>query len=169
MKRQVVTGSWLAIKELANQAEVPEPTARRYLELFAEFFQTRKIGRSLYYAPGCTKIMRKTRELFGDGLDQHRVRTRLEEEFPQTFDTEPNDVHPDGMFPSRPHDPMLERLALALEGLAEGKQAVAAVGDLGARVEALETRVRDVEEVLAEVREGIGAMLELLKTEELHE
>ncbi len=74
---------WLNLTAMARSLEIPEPTARRYAKLFADYLPHRKMGHITMYAPDTAPILSRISQLYSQGKKKEDIEAVLKKEFPQ--------------------------------------------------------------------------------------
>lgn len=120
-------GDWLTIGQLAEQAGLPENTARRYASVFRTFFPARLVGRVKKYPMESLGILLRISKLSKQGLATAEITEALQQEYPQTVETNSP--------PDSPHHPTttsspailhtLTRIAETLDRLEQHQEDVA--------------------------------------------
>lgn len=77
---------WLSISEIAVRLGLAENTARRYSNLFNDFLQDRKFGRTTKYTIEAVDVISRIAGLYNQGLSTEEVRNKLKNEMPQVVD-----------------------------------------------------------------------------------
>lgn len=80
-----MAGDWFTIAEIAQQAQIPENSARRYAQTFSAFLPTKVWGRVKKYTPDAVGILMHVAALYQDGASTPEIRERLQQEYPQTI------------------------------------------------------------------------------------
>lgn len=73
---------WLTIAELAERTKVPEPSVRRYLKAFGDFFNHKGGSRGKRYEDTAVKVLIRIKQLFEDGYQTDAIDGFLRKEFP---------------------------------------------------------------------------------------
>ncbi|MFS0621776.1 MerR family transcriptional regulator [Priestia megaterium] len=76
---------WLTIKELSEKTGIPDPTIRRYIDKFGNFFTYKGGSRSKRYEEVAVKILIRIKSLYGDGYETDRIDSILRREFAVTI------------------------------------------------------------------------------------
>lgn len=84
---------------MAEQAGLPENTARRYASVFRAFFPTRMVGRVKKYPTESLGILLGISRLSKQGLATPEIAEALQQEYPQTIESNPP--------PDSPHHPAI--------------------------------------------------------------
>ncbi|PIE68629.1 MAG: hypothetical protein CSA21_06455 [Deltaproteobacteria bacterium] len=77
---------WLTLTAMARSLQIPEPTARRYARLFAEYIPHRKVGHMTMYAPEASSVLAKISQLYAEGHKKTEVESILSKDLPQPID-----------------------------------------------------------------------------------
>ena len=85
---QVVTDG-LALRELAEATGLPESTARRYAQLFAEFLEAEGEGRDRRWPPSAVVVLQRIAALYHEGHTTEGVRRQLAVSTPGGHDPAP--------------------------------------------------------------------------------
>ena len=135
-----MAGDWLSIPQVALKAGVSDNSVRRYIQRFPAFFPGRVFDGVVKYPAETIRIVTRVTELYKSGCGRAEVQAALAEEFPATI-TPAEDVAPATTLPAMPLE-LLERMTLAMEGVADQKQRLDALAlenaGLRERVERLE-------------------------------
>ena len=73
---------YLTIAEMAEQADIPNSTCRRYLTSFEEFFLLKGGSRLKKYEANAIEILIRIQNLYEDGMDTNEIHSILVREFP---------------------------------------------------------------------------------------
>ncbi|MEH7169775.1 MerR family transcriptional regulator [Priestia megaterium] len=76
---------WLTIKELSEKTGIPDPTIRRYIDKFGDFFTYKGGARSKRYEDVAVKILIRIKGLYGDGYETDGIDDILRREFAVTI------------------------------------------------------------------------------------
>lgn len=76
---------WLTIKELSEKTGIPDPTIRRYIDKFGDFFTYKGGARSKRYEDMAVKILIRIKGLYGDGYETDGIDSILRQEFAVTI------------------------------------------------------------------------------------
>lgn len=147
---------WKPLATLAREVGVPEPSARRYAHAFAEFVRSRRIGKTVLYAPELGELLRIAAAGFATGKRRDEVADDLAARFGQVHDVAPRGdavttpatldrVDLAALVPLAERFLMiLERGVAALEAVAANKpvQAPEAVGRVKGQVEGQTSNLR---------------------------
>jgi DNA-dependent RNA polymerase auxiliary subunit epsilon len=77
---------YLSIAELAEQADIPNSTCRRYLTAFEAFFIVKGGARLKKYESGAVDVLRRVKQLYAEGQDTNEIHNVLLNEFPLVID-----------------------------------------------------------------------------------
>jgi DNA-binding transcriptional MerR regulator len=83
---------WIGIRELSQQAGVPESTVRRYLVIYDEFIQFRQAGRKKVYTPSTVALIKRINQLHADGHVVAEIKRALEMDENRVIATTPQQV-----------------------------------------------------------------------------
>lgn len=120
-----MTDGWKPLATIARLVDVPEASARRYVQAFPTFFPARKVGKATVYPPEAGDILRLASDLFGQGARRAEVEAALSERFAPTVDVVASRHDPATESPTALVDVVgrlaaaMERQAAALERIAE--------------------------------------------------
>lgn len=78
----------ITIREVAEAADLPTETARRYLNTFSEFCPSTKEGRRWMYDDDVVRCVVRVRALYDQGLGTEEIRDALARELTPTLDAE---------------------------------------------------------------------------------
>lgn len=78
--------NYLTIAELAEQADIPNSTCRRYLSTFEAFFLVKGGSRLKKYEQRAVDILKRIKHLYDDGLESNEIHSVLVGEFPLVID-----------------------------------------------------------------------------------
>jgi DNA-binding transcriptional MerR regulator len=141
--------AWRLITEVAENLNMPESTARRYVKLFNEFLPQRTVNRVTRYGPEAAEILLQVAEFYRQGLTTAEAKERLSGTVPQVFDMKDTES-------STALTPV-ERLAVALETLANQRAAIERIDERGRQLEAkdreLEEKINDIQTRLRQLEE----------------
>lgn len=73
---------YLTIAEIAEQADIPNSTCRRYLASFEAFFLVKGGSRLKKYEAGAVDILKRIKDLYENGMDTNEIHNVLINEFP---------------------------------------------------------------------------------------
>ena len=86
---------WIPISKFSVVAEIPEPTMRRYLKIFTQYFRIRKEKRLLLINNADIELAKKIYALSCSGKDMAQIDVIISEEYKKIFDISPDvDVSP---------------------------------------------------------------------------
>lgn len=68
---------WLSIAEVAKQLGLAENTARRYVNLFKEYINSKQFGRATKYDTESLEILSTVSRLYQEGLGTQEIQERL--------------------------------------------------------------------------------------------
>ena len=131
---------------MAENLNMPESTARRYVKLFNEFIPQRTVNRVTRYGPEAAEILLQVAEFYRQGLTTAEVKERLSGTVPQVFDMKDTES-------STALTPV-ERLAVALETLANQRAAIERIDERGRQLEAKD---RELEEKINDIQTGYSS------------
>jgi len=80
--------TWLSIKEMADQSNVPESTTRRYLQRFDAFFRYEKRSRGRRYHYEGIPIISQVKQFYDNGYEAEAIEEILMKQFPFVADDE---------------------------------------------------------------------------------
>jgi len=132
----------LTVSELAKAAGIPERTLRRYIERHGAYLDARVQGGRVTLGPGAAAILRRIRDLYGQGMDAEQVDAALAASLPATVTVAGHMAAAEAEALGR----MLERVAEAMADVAEEQR-------------------RQAEEI-ARLRQELAATRELLECQE---
>lgn len=72
---------WLSIAQLSKTLEIPETTARRYLNNFEEYFRSEQIGRGKKFHPGSIEILQRIAVLYSADYETTEIKRILADEY----------------------------------------------------------------------------------------
>lgn len=81
----ITVKEWLTIKELSEKTGIPDPTIRRYIDKFGDFFTYKGGARSKRYEDVAVKILLRIKGLYGDGYETDGIDDILRREFAVTI------------------------------------------------------------------------------------
>ena len=185
MPLEMPMDGWKPLATIARDVGVPEPSARRYANAFAEFVRSRKIGKATLYAPELGELLRIAAAGFANGQRRDEVAADLAKRFGRVFDVPggdepattptvaPGQVGLAALLPlAERFVTVLERGVAALEALAANRPVQAFKGDgqgnvhsesqtsfLGPPTRSVpaKSRTEIVQEVLRHHADGLGA------------
>ncbi len=135
-----VADDWLSIPQIAAVAKVADNTVRRYIGRFPAYFSGKVTDGVMRYPAEVVAAVIRIAELYQTGSTRTEVERILAEEFTATH--EPMTDMP-ATTPAVSAVAVMERMAVALEGLADQKRQIEALAqenqDLKDRVARLET------------------------------
>jgi len=121
-----VSDEWIPVSRLAKIEGVPEPTARRYVEHFPQFFPLKKQSRKNLVPASTGKILKQIWNLYNSGMNKGDIESALESEFRKTYDagtfTSEIKVENGTVLASLIREPLLLRLVEGIERLALNQQ-----------------------------------------------
>lgn len=79
---------YLPIAELAELADIPNSTCRRYLADFEAFFIVKGGSRVKRYEAAAVDILKRIKQLYDDGMGTTEIHNVLANEFPLVIDSE---------------------------------------------------------------------------------
>lgn len=150
--KTVRTDALLGFKELEERTQIPGSTIRRYVERFSKFLPGRTVDRVKRFSPDLVEIFRRIHGLYQEGKRTEEVAGILAIEFGATYEipTVSTDATTIAMPPAVTDTlacltPILERLTVALERIAENSGRTAAMVEARlARLEAQNVQSGDV-------------------------
>ncbi|WP_027184264.1 hypothetical protein [Desulfovibrio inopinatus] len=104
----------ITMSEMARQANVPETSARRYVEQFNEFFIIQKAGARKLFASSGVPLLRSIAEAFKRGKDRDDIAQLLHKAEATTIDAAPQYSMPDMATSTIAPSPLAESLAQSL-------------------------------------------------------
>ena len=85
-------GKYKAVSQLAKAAGLPDSTARRYVENFKEFFDSRQQGRKKLYNEEGAETLKEIAYLYEQGLTTEQTREELARHYSQNIEAETREV-----------------------------------------------------------------------------
>lgn len=79
---------YLSIAEIAELADIPNSTCRRYLASFESFFLVKGGSRLKKYEISSVDILKRIKQLYDEGMDTTEIHSVLVNEFPLVIDNE---------------------------------------------------------------------------------
>jgi len=73
---------WLTIAELAERTAIPEPSVRRYLKIFSDFFTYKGGSRGKRFEETAAKVLIRIKQLYDEGYQKDGIIGFLRKEFP---------------------------------------------------------------------------------------
>jgi DNA-dependent RNA polymerase auxiliary subunit epsilon len=73
---------YLTIAELAEQADIPNSTCRRYLTSFESFFLVKGGSRLKKYEASAVDVLKRIKQLYEEGQDTNEIHNSLVNDFP---------------------------------------------------------------------------------------
>src|SRR3954454_25177340 len=73
---------YLTIAELAEQADIPNSTCRRYLTSFESFFLVKGGSRLKKYEASAVDVLKRIKQLYEEGQDTNEIHNSLVSDFP---------------------------------------------------------------------------------------
>lgn len=79
---------YLTIAEIAEQADIPNSTCRRYLAAFEPFFLVKGGNRVKKYEATSVDVLKRIKQLYDEGQDTNEIHNVLVNEFPMVIDSD---------------------------------------------------------------------------------
>src|SRR4051794_14265701 len=79
---------YLPIAEIAELADIPNSTCRRYLAAFESFFMVKGGSRLKKYEIGSVDILKRIKQLYDEGQDTNEIHSVLVNEFPLVINSD---------------------------------------------------------------------------------
>ena len=127
---------WLGFTEIAGITGLPEANLRRWRKLFPGWLPSKTFGRAERFRPEVVAVFQRIAQLFGERRGRAEIEATLRAENAPVIDVSPDDEVRDGARLQSVENGVLERIAMALERLAESQAAIAV--ELARRVDRVE-------------------------------
>lgn len=135
----VMTGGrdeWLGFTEIAGITGLPEANLRRWRKLFPGWLPSKTFGRAERFRPEVVAVFQRIAQLFGERRGRAEIEATLRAESAPVIDVSPEGEVREGARLQNVENSVLERIAMALERLAESQAAIAV--ELARRVDRVE-------------------------------
>ena len=76
------------ISEISKESGIPESTVRRWITRFHHYFNTRKIGKTIYYHPDSIELIKRLKGFYDAGRNAEEIEEILSIAFPKTVTIE---------------------------------------------------------------------------------
>ncbi|MCQ6275427.1 MerR family transcriptional regulator [Bacillus sp. V3B] len=83
---------YLTIAEIAEQADIPNSSCRRYLASFESFFVVKGGSRLKKYEQQAVDVLKRIKDLYDNGMDTHEIHSVLANEFPLVISGDKQEV-----------------------------------------------------------------------------
>lgn len=77
---------WLSIKEISEKTNIPDPSVRRYIDKFGDFFTYKGGARSKRYEDTGVKVLLRIKQLYEEGYESDGIDGILRKEFAVIID-----------------------------------------------------------------------------------
>lgn len=134
---------FLTLAEIAAKLKVPESTIRSWRDKYIDFIPYVASGRKRRYPENALKVFKRIRELSAEGVNAINIAERLSIDFSRHIENSSTNSIKTAHNIMTPL-PAIERVALAIESLADQKQETQ---QLRERVEELENKLQGYEEL----------------------
>lgn len=142
---------FFTLAELSRLKGITESTARRYIGQFKEFFNPEREGQRTFYPEDDGETLQRIAKLYSKGLTKGQIREKMAREFNITI--EPEEETQALTLEERGRElQSRERLAQALEVLADQKKAIERIDERSQELEQKDQqRAQEIEELKAQV------------------
>ena len=127
---------WLGFTEIAGITGLPEANLRRWRKLFPGWLPSKTFGRAERFRPEVVAVFQRIAQLFGERRGRAEIEATLRAESAPVIDVSPEGEVREGPRLQNVENSVLERIAMALERLAESQAAIAV--ELARRVDRVE-------------------------------
>lgn len=122
-----VMKEWLSVAELAKESEIPESTARRYLDRHERFFRCEQRARGRRYHRDSVVVLARIQSLYAQGLEASDVDSTLSMEFAISIDNHPSTTPPPSLAaPIATRDDLVQAFAAIHREMEQMKNELAA-------------------------------------------
>lgn len=131
--------TWMSLPQIAEKAEIPETTARRYANTFKRFLKTKNSGNITLYHPETIRVLKEIAVAYRRRQSTDQIMEELRMSYGETFEMEANYL-PQRMGHSQVAP--LEEIAKAMTALATQREETLALIEKQRR---LEQRISELE------------------------
>ena len=154
----VFMNEWLNIMELAERANIPDTTVRRYIAKFSVFFFHVGGKRSRRYKSSAVDILLRIKALYDGGYQSSEVAKQLEKDFPMILDGDKTDGNLE-----KADTPAL----MTAEDIWEMKQELIELKDIKKELKSTQDELKAVKEIIEKMPRNFldleNSMKELLR------